>query len=474
MVKKKYNTSSLKKQKNRFRDTRKKIGIETEYTFTGSKMSPFGGIFGAGCFVEQMGMEQLFDECITTERETTVPASRYLLSVMYLLYIGYERFAHVQYVRDDPVFQRIVGLERIPVQSSFWRFFNKSLGGDTESQLRDVLFEMQSRVWETSNVGLRRIHIDTDTTVETVYGEQEQACVGYNPTHRGKKSYQPVISTIAETGEFICGRQRCGDTISGQEIAEHLDQVFSHLPLSVEYVISRMDSGFYCKEAIEKHEQYRIHYTIAVKKYAPIQQEIMKVKWKKSKISDGVSEFWYQPKGLETPHRFVVARYKKENKEIQTDMFEDTSYKYRVFVTDLRRKAEKIVLAYDGRANIESLIEESKNQIAMAKIPGKRFAANASFLQVVMLAFNLNKWLQLIGRDAENQYHWEEIQTSRFKHLYIATRLVETGRKTIIRFAANYPYQEYFNRLMYRLRKVVHHEGVLQSVISRNLIPGYS
>jgi len=78
-------------------------------------------------------------------------------------------------------------------------------------------------------------------------------------------------------------------------------------------------------------------------------------------------------------------------------MFEDTSYKYRVFVTDLRRKAEKIVFEYDGRANIESLIEESKNQIAMAKIPGKRFAANASFLQVVMLAFNLNKWLQLIG-----------------------------------------------------------------------------
>jgi len=44
-----------------------------------------------------------------------------------------------------------------------------------------------------------------------------------------------------------------------------------------------------------------------------------------------------------------------------------------VFVTDLRRKAEKIVFEYDGRANIESLIEESKNQIAMAKILGETF-----------------------------------------------------------------------------------------------------
>jgi len=143
----------------------------------------------------------------------------------------------------------------------------------------------------------------------------------------------------------------------------------------------------------------------------------------------GSRSFGINPTDGKRPTDLSLRDIKKENKEIQTDMFEDTSYKYRVFVTDLRRKAEKIVFEYDGRANIESLIEESKNQIAMAKIPGKRFAANASFLQVVMLAFNLNKWLQLIGRDADNPFHWEEVQTSRFKHLYIATRLVETGRK---------------------------------------------
>ena len=474
MVKEKYNIKQAKNENNFQRSPRSKIGIGTSYTFTGANMSPFGGIFAAGCFAQQMGLDKLLADSITTERKTEVSASQYILSVIYLLYIGYERFAHVQYVKDDAIFQRIVDIERMPVQSSFWRFFNKSLGQQNEEQLRGVIFEMQRRVWVASNVGLRRIHIDTDTTVETVYGEQEKACVGYNPGHRGKKSYQPVISTIAETGEFICGRQRSGDTISGEEIAAHLDQVFTHLPPNVEYVISRMDSGFYCKEAVEKHEQYGIHYTIAVKKHAPVQQEIAKVKWKKSKLSDGVAEFWYQPGSWKKPHRFIVARYRKENKEEQTDMFEDISYKYRVFVTDLRRKAHKIVIEYDGRANIESLIEESKNQIAMAKIPGKSFAANAVFMQAVMLAFNLNKWLQLIGRPEGEPFHWEEIRTSRFKHLYIASRIVETGRKTIIRFAEDYPYKEYFNRLIQRLRRIVYKEGALQSVIKTNLVPGFS
>jgi hypothetical protein len=437
-------------------------------------MSPFGGLFAARCFIERFALEKLLSERVTTERRTEVSPSRYALAVLYLLYIGYDRFAHFQYVKNDSLFKRVLGVERLPVQSSFWRYLNMSLDQKSEDQLREVNFEMQERVWQAANVGLRRIHIDTDTTVETVYGDQENATVGYNPKHRGKKSYQPVLSTIAETGELICGRQRSGATISGREIAQHLDDVFTHRPLCAEYVISRMDSGFYCGEAVDKHEEHCIHFILAVKKQASIQQEIAKVRWQKTKISDGIAEFWYQPSGWKKPYRYIVTRYRKTEEEIQTDMFEDTSYKYRVFVTDLKGKAHKVVSEYDGRAVIESLIEESKNQVAFAKIPGKSFDANSIFLQLVMLAFNLNKWLQLVARDEDKPFHWEEIKTARFKHLYIACRLVETGHRTIMRFAADYPFKEYFCRLIDRLRRIVFDPGEFKSVIERNLLPGLS
>jgi hypothetical protein len=314
------------------------------------------------------------------------------------------------------------------------------------------------------------VHIDTDTTVETVYGNQEDAAIGYNPKNRGKKSYQPIVSAIAETGELLCGRQRSGDTISGREIAEHLDEVFLHIQC-VEHVISRMDSGFYCKEAIAKHEEYDIHFIISVKKQATIQQKIAEVTWRKAKRSDGIAEFNYQPNGWTKPYRYIVVRHKKSENEVQTDMFEDTAYKYRVFVTDLRAGARKIVAEYDGRATVENLIEESKNQVAFAKIPGHNFAANANFLQLVILAFNLNKWLQLFGRDEQSAFHWEEIRTSRFKHLYIACRIAKSGHKTLLRFAANFPYQEYLSRLIDRLRQVVWDPGRIAAVVQTALIP---
>jgi hypothetical protein len=240
---------------------------------------------------------------------------------------------------------------------------------------------------------------------------------------------------------------------------------------AVATVISRLDSGFYCKDAIAKHEEYNIQFIIAVKKQEAIQQQIAQVMWHKTAIADGIAEFWYQPTHWAKPYRFVVTRYLKDEEERQTDMFEDTAYKYRVFVTNLKRKAEKVVLEYDGRANIESLIEESKNQIAFAKIPGDNFAANANFLQLVLLAFNVNKWLQLIGRQEGAVYHWEEIKTSRFKHLYIATKIARSGHKTILRFAADYPYQDYFGRLLDRLRKIIWQPGRIVSVIEQTLVP---
>jgi hypothetical protein len=46
---------------------------------------------------------------------------------------------------------------------------------------------------------LKSVTLDTDTTVHTLFGQQMGARKGYNPQHRGKKSYQPMLTFLAET-----------------------------------------------------------------------------------------------------------------------------------------------------------------------------------------------------------------------------------------------------------------------------------
>src|SRR5439155_20274403 len=78
---------------------------------------------------------------------------------------------------------------------------------------------------------------------------------GYNPQHKGKKSFQPILTFLAETREYVGGELRKGDRPTGKQIAQHLANVFAALPPSVERIYARADSGFYCWQAVEAYEK---------------------------------------------------------------------------------------------------------------------------------------------------------------------------------------------------------------------------
>jgi hypothetical protein len=83
----------------------------------------------------------------------------------------------------------------------------------------------------------------------------------------------------------------------------------------------------------------------------------------------------------------------------QGDLFEDADYKYRIFVTDLKGSAHRVIDIYDKRAGAENLIGEAKREDLCA-IPSKMFQANMAFFQMVMLTYNLWRHLQAFA-DAE-------------------------------------------------------------------------
>src|ERR1051325_360184 len=92
-----------------------------------------------------------------------------------------------------PMLTGVLEVSELPVQSTFWRFL-ASLHLVVARQLLEVGRQMRQRVWQAAHVGLKEVTLDTDTTVQTVYGHQMGARKGYNPKHRGKKSYQRMSS----------------------------------------------------------------------------------------------------------------------------------------------------------------------------------------------------------------------------------------------------------------------------------------
>ena len=64
---------------------------------------------------------------------------------------------------------------------------------------------------------LAAVTLDTDTTVHTLFGHQMGGRKSYNPKNKGKKSYQPILTFLSETREYISGELRNGDRPTGAQ-----------------------------------------------------------------------------------------------------------------------------------------------------------------------------------------------------------------------------------------------------------------
>jgi hypothetical protein len=427
--------------------------------------------------LEKLGFQQLLEETLTIKRRTrSMPVFRFILGMILACYVGFSRLNQFRFLKHDPMLTGILEVAELPPQCTFWRFL-ASLHLGIARQLQRVQGRMRERVWEASNAQLDEVTIDTDTTVHTLFGQQMGARKGYNPKNKGKKSYQPILSFIAETREFAAGELRTGDRPDGKEIAAHLDAVENSLPKCVKRVYARADSGFYCREAIEAYEKKGWKYIVVARKTARLVEQLQKATWKPSSKTDADEqcEFLYQPDGWSKAHRFLALRYvraEEDEKPEQYQLFDTPGYIYRVFVTDMDNPLDLAIWFYNQRAAAENLIKEANNDAGLAAHPSNRWMMNANWFQIAMLAYNLNCWLQLFHREENTTVEaikHTTLATARLRFLYLAARIRSHAGRVSVSYSDHYQEKHVFQRLMERLRRVVRGPDGFAPVLSTPL-----
>ena len=370
----------------------------------------------------------------------------------------------------------ILEVAALPPQSTFWRFL-ASLHLGIARQLQRVQDRMRERVREAANLQLEKVTIDTDTSVHTLFGHQMGARKGYKPKNRGKKSYQPILSFIAETREIAAGELRTGYRPDGKEIAAHLDAVEKSLPKGVKRVYARADSGFYCRQAIEAYEKKGWKYIVVARKTARLVEQLQKATWKPSPKTDADEqcEFLYQPDGWSKAHRFLALRYvraEEDEKPEQYQLFDTPGYIYRVFVTDMDNPLDLAVWFYNQRAAAENLIKEANNDAGLAAHPSDRWMMNANWFQIAMLAYNLNCWLQLFHREENTTVEaikHTTLATARLRFLFLAARIWRHAGRAGVSYSDHYQEKHLFQRLMERLWRMVRGRDGFAPVLSTSL-----
>src|SRR5437870_2940364 len=455
-----------------------KINGSTHFDFEGKNLTAYGGLLPVATMLEKLKFQELVEETLTVKRVTrAMPWYQFVLSMVLALYVGFSRLHQLRFLARDPLLVGILQVLRLPPQCTFWRFL-ASLHLTVAQQLLEVQRQMRQRVWEAANVKLTSVTLDTDTTVHTVYGKQMGARKSYNPKNKGKKSFQPILTFMAETREYVWGELRNGDRPDGKQIARHLKNVFTALPRCIQTIFARADSGFYCWEAVQAYEQAKAHFIIVARKTTRLLEQLQNADWKPSRKTDADEqcEFRYQPEGWGKAYRFIALRYEKKEKNTQKreqyQLFDTPGYSYRVFVTDMDRPIDLLVWFYRQRAGAENLIKEANNDAGLAAHPSGRWATNCVHFQLVMLAYNLNCWLLLFQREegvpAEELQH-TTLATARLRFLFVAAKIWKHSGRVGISYSDQYAERGLFQRLMERLGDIAKGATSFSPVLAKPL-----
>ena len=147
------------------------------------------------------------------------------------------------------------------------------------------------------------------------------------------------------------------------------------------------------------------------------------------------------------PVRLIVRRV-KPTPGSQLALF--ASYSYHGFITD--RDGETLELEADHRrhAEIENAIRDLKYGVGLNHLPSGRFAANAAWLAVQVMAHNLARWTARLGLG-------EQIVTTktlRRRFFSLAGRLTRSARRLTLHLPRRWPWEEQFSRALARLQAI--------------------
>ncbi|MDK9628278.1 IS1380 family transposase [Propionibacterium freudenreichii] len=362
--------------------------------------------------------------------------------------------------------QKVVGAVRAPSTlgthlRSYTHGHTLQLGGIN----RDLLTNLAPMV-PTLFGGDPLVMVDLDDTIREVHGYAKQAVAyGYNHV----KGLNALVATISteHSAPVIAGAQlRRGNVKSGDHAAWHATRALT-LAKRVRpatQIMGRADSAFCTCDFVHAFQDAGCWFSVTIPQWKSVTRAISAIRedaWVGIHYTDAVFEedtgewisdaevaevpftaFTSHPKEDQVTCRLVVRRVKRLNPTAHADQGElfDT-YRYHPLITNSTLPMIQADERHRGHAIIEQVMAELKGN-ALAHLPSGRFTANAAWLQLAVLAFNISRAAAHAAGMSTAR-----MSTLRIRVTMIPARLARHSRRRFLHYPTHWPWQQEFMTL---------------------------
>lgn len=419
-------------------------------SFTLKNATIFGGGNLLADYAKAAGLNKLFARHLAVNKApwAIYPMHESMAAFVLGTALGHGRIFHFTGLEDDPLLAVKTGWVKMPDYTTFYHDIHRFDTTDKVDSLRPVLAALARRTMD------KRCILDFDSTVETVYGSQEGASVGYNKEKPGRPSYHPLLVFDGLSQALLNEELRKGTAGSATGFKDFLHRTMALYPgVTVNFI--RMDAGFAGEEVYAEAQKLAKHgYVAKIKQFPALMGKAKLFPWRRVEFTDFVVEvksFNYQAVDWSKTRRIVMIRYRPAHIEPQNGQMKlnELDWKQAAMVTELDWAAEDVWHFYNQRCSQENYIKEMKNGFGMNLIPSADFAANHAMLFVKGAAYNLVLGLRKeIGTPVFRQM---TVARLRRDLLLIPAVLVRHARRICLKLAANFRWQEDYLLMRQRL-----------------------
>jgi hypothetical protein len=307
--------------------------------------------------------------------------------------------------------------------------------------------------------------VDVDDTIVEVHGYAKQgAGFGYSRV-RGLNALLATASTTESAPVVVASRLRKGAANSARGarrlVADALRSVSRVAPGRP--VLLRADSAFYGRDTIGTATRAGAQVSVTVKQDARIKAAIGAIDddaWipiaYREAVYDETTGRWIsraevaeipfvafasRPAAQQVPGRLVVRRIPDLNPNGQDGLFE--VWRFHAFFTTSRLDTVTADKTHRGHAVIEQVHADLKSS-ALAHLPSGRFTANAAWLVLAVIAFNLTRAAATLTGP-----HLAKATTGTLRRTLISVpgRITTSARRLVLHLPQAWPWQQAWTQL---------------------------
>jgi len=455
-----------------------------------------GGIGAIHLLARRVGLIDAIDEHLhLLKQHKPYHESDHVLNIAYNLLAGGTRLEHLELRRNDEVYTRALGAERIPdptTEGDFCRRFSEL----DVLRLQQIFNLVRQTVWKQQpEAFFDHAVLDADGTIAPTLGECK---AGMDIAYNGQWGYHPLVVSLANTGEPLYLLNRSGSRPSHEGAATLFDLGIAQCRAAgFRKITLRGDTDFSQTASLDSWEEDGVRFIFGIDAHQKLMAEMEKLPekaWKplvrrakhavkttprrkpenvKERIvverefenqrllGEEVAEFAYRPAACKHTHRIVVVRKKIRVTQGQQFLF-DKEVPFFYITNDWETSAEGIVREANQRCNQENLIAQLKGGVRALEMPLDNLVSNWAYLVMAALAWSLKAWSALLlpedgpaaksRRQEKHRLLRMDFKTFLNAWMQMPCQILRAGRRLIYRLLSWNPWQPAFFRLLDQLR----------------------